>query len=113
MIEVSRAHMALSDVYLKDALGEAQSQRGRVDCAFEAGYAALLSVLSPPERDVPEHPSENAASLAAQRLGIDASQVAQLVRNRYSADEPPGLADALAWAETVRTRVGEVTAFLT
>ncbi len=97
--------MVLSDSYLRDASSNAQSHRGRIDSAFEAGYAALLSVLTPTERNVPEHPHSGAASLAAKRLGVDGSQAAYMVRTRYSVDQGPDLAEAMAWAACVRARV--------
>lgn len=105
MIEVSREHLVLSDNYLRDAQGGAQSEHGLVDCAFEAGYLALLSVLAPAERSMAEHPNPAAALLAAKRLGIDGSQGVEMVRARYSLEGRPALADVLAWAEGVRARV--------
>lgn len=108
MMNVSRAHMTLSDNYLQDALSEAQSERGRVDCAVDAAYAALLGVLTSTERDVLDHPNPEVAVLAARRLGVDEAQVAHMVGTRYSVDERPELKVVLAWAEGIRTRVRQL-----
>lgn len=102
MNEISLAHTTLSDNYLRDALNDIQSERGRVDCAIDSGYAALLSVLTPAERCVADHPNLGAASIAAKRLGIDEAEVARLLHSRYSLEGRPELVGALTWAEDVR-----------
>ena len=108
MIQISNAHVRASDTYLKDANSPAQSERGRFDCALDAGYLALLSVLTAEERDVVDHPSEHAAAIAAERLGVDAALVLHFLRLRHSAEIAPSSQEALAWALSVRERVRQL-----
>ncbi len=103
--DFSRAMMAASDTYLLDASSEHLSERGRWDAAFEAGYLALLSVLSPVERDVDDHPNEIALLLASERLGVDARLGRSLLRMRYAADRACGFEEVSSWAAQVRTVV--------
>jgi hypothetical protein len=98
----SRAMMAASDTYLLDASSEHQSERGRWDAAFDSGYLALLSVLSPLERDVDDHPNEIALLLASERLGVDADQGRSLLRMRYAAERTRSFEGVLSWATRVR-----------
>lgn len=100
--DFSRAMMAASDTYLLDASSEHQSERGRWDAAFESGYLALLSVLSPVERDVDDHPNEIALLLASGRLGIDADRGRSLLRMRFAADRACGFEEVSSWAAQVR-----------
>jgi hypothetical protein len=103
--DLSRAMMAASDAYLLDASSEHQSERGRWDAAFESGYLALLSVLSPVERDVDDHPNEIALLLASERLGVDADQGCSLLRMRYLAERTRGFEEVSAWAAGIRSLV--------
>ena len=98
------AHLALSDAYIADARGPIQSERGRVDCAFDSGYHALLAVLTRDERPREDPPSVNAVQLACTRLGVDVETGVRLAQQRYSADERDGLAAVMVWAEQVRAR---------
>ena len=77
--------MRLSDVYLRDAHSEQQSMRGRIDCAFEAGYLALLAVL--PEDELPreEHPSVDAIARAYARFERDLAPDVREADARYRA----------------------------
>ena len=108
MIQISNAHVRASDTYLKDANSPAQSERGRFDCALDAGYLALLSVLTAAERDVPDHQSECVAEIAAQRLGLDDALALRFLRLRHSAEVAPSTQEALAWALMVRSRVRQL-----
>lgn len=103
---ISRALLAASDTYLRDALSGHQSEPGRWDAAFESGYLAILSVLSQLERDVEDHPNEIAMLLALERIGVDAEQGQSLVRMRYAAEKTASFEEVLAWATLVRSVVG-------
>jgi hypothetical protein len=105
---VSKPHMAMSDQFFEDAQSSAQSLHGRVDCAVDSGYFALLSVLSAVERDRPDHPIEAVLSEAARRLSLDMQTGHRLLSARYAVDdERPSLEEAMAWAESVRRLVRE------
>ncbi len=98
------AHMMLSDAYLGDARGPVQSDRGRVDCAFDSGYHALLAVLTKDERPREDPPSVEAVRLACRRLDLEPEVGMRLAQQRYSAGERDGLEKVLEWAEQVRAR---------
>jgi hypothetical protein len=96
----------MSDQFFGDAQCSAQSQRGKIDCAVDSGYFALLSVLSPGERDRSDHPNEDVLSAAARRLNIDAQAGHRLLSARWAVDDQrPSLVEAMAWAESVRRAV--------
>jgi hypothetical protein len=103
-IEVSAAHMAKSDQYLLDAGSVELSERGRSDSAFEAGYFALLAVLTSAERESFEHPSADVVQLACKRMGLDAAAAMRFASTRYSPEGAP-VVEVLAWAEDVRLAV--------
>jgi hypothetical protein len=103
-VGISAAHLRMSDALLNDALAGVMSSRGACDAAFDAGYFALLAALTADERRAVEHPSERAVALASHRLGVDARHGAALASIRYSAEEWPGLAEVVAWAEGIRAR---------
>jgi hypothetical protein len=105
MIEISIRHLSMSSDYLRDARSGQQSHQGSVDCAFEAGYFALLSVLTETERRAVEHPSPVAIALGAYRLGIDMEPGLLLLQKRLSFSERPSLAESLGWAEAMRAKV--------
>ena len=107
-IPISKAHMAMSDCYLRDAGYGGQSPRGRVDTAFDSGYLALLSVLTDEERRSHEHPSPQVVEIASRRLALDPGRGVFLQSCRYSGDDMPALPDVLGWAEGVRARVREL-----
>jgi hypothetical protein len=100
---VSERQLRLSDVYLRDAHSDAQSLRGRIDCAFESGYLALLAVLADDERP-DEHPSIEAVERACARLDLEAETAVRLAKARYYPAERDDLTAVLAWAESVRAR---------
>lgn len=100
------ALLKLSDDYLRDAQAAVQSERGRVDCAFEAGYAALLSVLTPEQRADVEHPSAELLVKAARIAGVDAVPGLAALRKRYAPDsQRQSLHEVLSWAKRVRAAV--------
>jgi hypothetical protein len=101
-VDVSDAHLRMSDALMNDALAGVLSPRGACDTAFDAGYFALLGALSAGERRAFEHPSERVVVLASSRLGLNARRGEVLARIRYSADEWPALTEVVAWAEGVR-----------
>lgn len=103
--DFSRAMLAASDTYLLDASSEHQSERGCWDAAFDSGYLALLSVLSPVERDVDDHPNEMALLLASERLGVDAERGTSLLRMRYGADRTRSFEEVVTWAICIRSMV--------
>ncbi len=107
-IKASAAHLRMSDAYMSDAVGGALSPRGACDAAFDGGYFALLSVLSPDERIAFEHPSGEVVVLASRRLGLDATQGVELARIRHSPHDWPGLAEVLAWARGPRAKAREL-----
>jgi hypothetical protein len=109
VIEISLPHISMSDVYLRDALSDAQSQRGLVDCALDSAYFALLSVLSSNERRGSEHPNAHLIEMASRRLGLDPSVGMTMMRSRYSPAQHPTLSEALEWAEGVRAKVRALT----
>ncbi len=83
-VSVGERQMRLSDVYWRDAQSDAQSMRGRVDCAFEAGYTALLAVL--PESEHPsEHPSFDAIIRAYEILCGGQGPDVRMAGERYRA----------------------------
>jgi hypothetical protein len=98
------AHIVLSDAYMGDARGPIQSDRGRVDCAFDSGYHALLAVLTKDERPREDAPSVDAVRLACKRLDLEPEAGMRLAQQRYSADERATLEQVLEWAEQVRAR---------
>jgi len=61
--------------------------------------------LTAAERDVPDHPSECVAVIAAQRLGLDDALALRFLRLRHSAEVAPSAQEALTWALSVRDRV--------
>jgi hypothetical protein len=99
--------MRLSDDFMRDARSDAQSTRGRIDCAFESGYFAMLSLFTPEERKSVEHPSLELLDEAARRLNIDPEPGILLGRTRYAAndEERLSLEEALSWANAVREAV--------
>jgi hypothetical protein len=97
-------HLTMSDTFLQDAKSGTGSLRGRIDCAFESGYLALLGVLTDDERPRDEHPSINAIEQACARLDLEAEQGVVLARARYYPAERDNLEEVLAWAESVRAR---------
>lgn len=101
---ISTAHLALSDTYMSDAATGLLSPRGSADSAFDAGYFALLSVLTEDERAAMQHPSEQAVVLASQRLGLDPRRGLALACTRYSAEEWPEPGEVIAWADSVRAQ---------
>jgi hypothetical protein len=103
--DVSRALMVTSDAYLRDASSEHQSERGRWDASFEAGYIALLTILSSVERDVDDHPNETVLMLASNRLGVEAEQGLRLLRMRYSAEQARSFEEVSSWTTLVRSTV--------
>jgi hypothetical protein len=82
---MSTKHLAMSDTFLQDAHSDAQSMRGRIDCAFEAGYLALLAVLTDDERPTDEHPSVEAIARAYARLERDIAPDVRLAGAHYRA----------------------------
>ncbi len=107
-VQISAAHLRLSDADMNDAVGGALSPRGACDAAFDSGYFALLSVLTSDERAAFEHPSDEVVVLASSRLGLDATQGVELVRLRHSSNDWPGLAEVLAWARGPRAKAHEL-----
>ena len=104
--------MVLSDAYLADANGPIQSPRGRVDCAFDAGYHALLAVLKESERPQGQ-PTAEAVRLACTWLKLDAEVGVLRAQRRYSATERDDLAVVLSWAEDVRARAKQFIEIIT
>ncbi len=104
-VDVSDAHLRMSDAFMNDALAGVMSPRGACDAAFDAGYFALLGTLTSDERRALDHPSERAVVLASQRLGLDARLGVALASIRYSAEEWPGVPEVIAWAQGVREAV--------
>ena len=103
---VSDELMRISDDYWRDAHAEVQSQRSRIDCAFEAGYCALLSVLTNAELRGVEHPSAKLLAKAARTAGVDAVPGLAAMRKRYSPfAERQTLGELLTWAKRVREAV--------
>jgi hypothetical protein len=105
MTAVSLAHVARSDDFFRDAQSDYSSPRGRRDAAFESGYFALLSVLTPAERDLPDHPHANVITLGAARVGISPTDGLRFAHARYAFDDRPELTEVLAWATDIRVRV--------
>jgi hypothetical protein len=101
-VNISPAHLRMSDALMNDALAEVLSPRGACDAAFDAGYFALLGALTDDERRALEHPSQRAVALASCRLGLDARPGVALASIRYSAEEWPALTEVVAWADGVR-----------
>jgi len=98
------AHMVLSDALFEDARGPIQSDRGRLDCAFDSGYHAMLAVLTEAERRRGDDPSVEAVRLACARLELDVETGVRRAHQRYSPEERDNLDTVLTWAETVRVR---------
>ncbi len=94
----------MSDSCMRDARTGKLSPRGCVDAALDAGYFALLSVLTGEERRAYEHPSPQVVEIACRRLNLDSMPGVLLQGLRYSGDEAPSLVEVLAWAEGVRAR---------
>jgi hypothetical protein len=107
-IQISAAHLQLSDDFMKDAMAGALSARGACDAAFESGYLALLSVLTRDERVGATHPSDRLVVLASNRLRMPFSQGVALATIRYSYEDWPSFEEVVAWAEEVRIRAQEV-----
>lgn len=107
-VQISAAHLRLSDAYMNDAVGGALSPRGACDAAFDSGYFALLSVLTLNERAAFEHPGDAVVLLASSRLGLDATQGVKLARIRHSPHDWPGLAEVVAWASSARSKAHEL-----
>jgi hypothetical protein len=107
-IQISAAHLKLSDDLMKDAIAGVLSPRGACDAAFESGYLALLSAVTRDERVKATHPSDRLVALASRRLGLSSSQGVALARIRYSYDEWRSFAEVVTWAEEVRLRAREV-----
>lgn len=107
-IQASERHLEMSDAFMRDASSGVLSPRGAFDAIFDGGYFALLSVLTDEERRSHEHPSPHVVEIACRRLKLETARGLFLQSLRYSGDDIPPLAEAFAWAESVRARVREL-----
>lgn len=89
---------------LGDARSASQSLRGRIDCAFESGYQALLAVLGDEERRSNDHPDAMLIVRACARLDLETEMALRLAKARYYPAEHSEFEHVLRWAEQVRAR---------
>lgn len=97
-----------SQDYLRMAMDKAATPSAANAAAYQAGYFALMSALSVEEVGLAvDHPSANAAGLAARRLQLSTADqtLAEKGASAYYSPQPehdPPLSDRIAWARRVR-----------
>lgn len=102
----------LSRSHLDHAVQAASAGPTSVTAAYEAGYLALMSALSPAEVETfADHPNQAAAELGAQRLGLGVDDQAKAVEGAagyYSPEQRSSveLRRTVEWARRTRTAAG-------
>ena len=94
----------MSDQYLEDAVYEGQSMHGRISCAFESGYLAVLRCLGPDAQHRYEHPDIGALRALGRLCNVDVGLALKFLAHRYAGDteQLPALPAMLFWAQKMR-----------
>ena len=98
----------MSDQFLKDAAYEGQSMHGRISCAFESGYLAVLRCLGPDPQHRYEHPDIRALHALGGKCDADVGLAVKFLTYRYDSDpeQLPALPAMLLWAQKMRGLAG-------